>query len=238
MKKILITNDDGINSDGLKRLAEASSEFGEVWIVAPDSERSAASHSVTLRHPIEAWEVDYPVAGVKAYACTGMPADCVRIGVLNVVKDKPDYVFSGINYGFNMATDLQYSATVGAAFEGIFQGVQSIAFSEGAEDIHEVTDRYLKEIMAELIELPLDANRIWNVNFPSCKLDECKGILRDRTVSIDRNFYNDKYNEQMLSNGRVSYMVEGIRNWEANEGTDLRAILDNYVSIGVATNIS
>jgi 5'-nucleotidase len=237
-KKILITNDDGINSDGLKRLSEAAKEFGEVWVVAPESERSAASHSVTLRHAVEAWEVDYPVDGVHAFACSGMPADCVRVGVLNIVPNKPDYVFSGINYGFNMATDLQYSATAGAAFEGIFQGVQSIAFSEGAEDIHEVTDRYLSEIMGELIKMPLEANKIWNVNFPSCKLDECKGILRDRIVSIDRNFYNDRYNEQMLSDGRISYMVEGIRNWDAKEGTDLRAILDNYVSIGIATNIS
>ena len=100
MRKILITNDDGIDSDGIIRLAGMTAELGEVWVVAPDSQRSAASHSVTLSHSIEAWKVDFLVPGVHAYACDGQPADCVRIGVLNIVPGGPDHVFSGINYGF------------------------------------------------------------------------------------------------------------------------------------------
>ncbi|MDD6504181.1 MAG: 5'/3'-nucleotidase SurE, partial [Lachnospiraceae bacterium] len=106
MKKILITNDDGIDADGLIRLAQAAKNFGEVWIVAPDGQRSAMSHSISLRHPVEVWECEFPVSGVHAYACDGTPADCVRIGVLNIVPGKPDHVFSGINYGYNTATDL------------------------------------------------------------------------------------------------------------------------------------
>lgn len=237
MRKILITNDDGIDADGLVRLARAAVEFGEVWVVAPDSQRSAMSHSVTLRESIQAWKVDFPVPGVHAYACDGKPADCVRIGVLNIVPGKPDHVFSGINYGYNVATDIQYSATAGAAFEAAFQKIHTIAFSEDACEIHEVTDRYLKEIIEELINKPLGRNQIWNVNFPGCKLEECKGILRDRTVSLD-DFYKDRYVETIVSEGRISYMVEGIRNYDALEGTDLKAILDDCVSIGVATNIS
>lgn len=237
MRKILIINDDGIDSDGIVRLARVAVELGEVWVVAPDSQRSAMSHSVTLRHSIEAWKVDFPVPGVHAYACDGKPADCVRIGVLNIVPGKPDHVFSGINYGYNVASDLQYSATAGAAFEAAFQKVHTIAFSEDACEMHEVTDRYLKEIMAELLDKPLAINQIWNVNFPGCRLSECKGILRDRKVSTD-DFYKDRYIETMVSDGRISYMVEGIRNYNASEGTDLKAILDNYVSVGIATNIS
>ncbi|MBE5926345.1 MAG: 5'/3'-nucleotidase SurE [Lachnospiraceae bacterium] len=237
MRKILITNDDGIDSDGIIRLAGAAAEFGEVWVVAPDSQRSAMSHSITLRHSIEAWEVDFPVPGVHAYACNGTPADCVRIGVLNIVSGKPDHVFSGINYGYNAATDLQYSATAGAAFEAAFQKVHAIAFSEDACKVHEVTDRYLKEIIGELIDKPLGANQIWNVNFPGGSLSECKGILRDRMVSADV-FYKDGYREIATSDGKISYMVDGIRNYDALEGTDLRAIFDNYVSVGVAANIS
>ncbi|MGN0151210.1 MAG: 5'/3'-nucleotidase SurE [Wujia sp.] len=237
MRKILITNDDGIDSDGIVRLAKVAVEFGEVWVVAPDSQRSAMSHSVTLRHSIEAWKVDFPVPGVHAYACDGKPADCVRIGVLNIVPGKPDHVFSGINYGYNVASDLQYSATAGAAFEAAFQKVHTIAFSEDACEMHEVTDRYLKEIMAELLNKPLAINQIWNVNFPGCRLTACKGILRDRKVSTD-DFYKDRYNETMVSEERISYMVEGIRNYKASEGTDLKAILDNCVSVGIATNIS
>lgn len=237
MRKILITNDDGIDSDGIIRLAQVAKEFGEVYVVAPDGQRSAMSHSITLRHSIEAWEVEFPVEGVKAYACNGTPGDCVRIGVLNIVPGRPDNVFSGINYGYNVATDLQYSATAGAAFEAAFQKVHAIAFSEDFSDCHETTDEYIRDIMAELIDKPLGLNQIWNVNFPGCRLSECKGVLRDLLVSSNE-FYEDKYNETRLPDGKTSYMVEGIRNWEASAGTDLRAILDNYVSIGIATNIS
>lgn len=237
MRKILITNDDGIDSDGIIRLAQVAKEFGEVYVVAPDGQRSAMSHSITLRHSIEAWEVEFPVEGVKAYACNGTPGDCVRIGVLNIVPGRPDNVFSGINYGYNVATDLQYSATAGAAFEAAFQKVHAIAFSEDFSDCHETTDEYIRDIMAELIDKPLGLNQIWNVNFPGCRLSECKGVLRNLLVSSDE-FYEDKYNETRLPDGKTSYMVEGIRNWEASAGTDLRAILDNYVSIGIATNIS
>lgn len=237
MKKILITNDDGIDSDGLIRLAKVAMEFGEVWVVAPHSQRSAMSHSITLRHSIEAWEVDFPVPGIRAYACDGTPADCVRIGVLNIVPEKPDHVFSGINYGYNVGSDLQYSATAGAAFEASFQKIHTIAFSEDADEMHEVTDEYIKDIMGDLLDKPLEINQIWNVNFPSCRLKDCKGILKGRTVSTDE-FYKDRYLEKKVSSGKISYVVEGIRNYEASQGTDLRAILENYVSIGIATNIS
>ena len=237
MRKILITNDDGINADGIIRLAQAATEFGEVWVIAPDSQRSAMSHSITLRHSVDAWTVDFPVPGVHAYACSGTPGDCVRIGSLNIVPEKPDHVFSGINYGFNAASDIQYSATAGAAFEAAFQGIHTIAFSEDACEIHEVTERYLKEIIAELLNKPLGVNQIWNVNFPGCQLAECNGILRDRKVSTDA-FYVDRYIETTVSEDKVSYMVEGIRNYSALEGTDLKAIFDNYISIGIATNIS
>ena len=241
MRKILITNDDVVFADGLLRLAEAAVKFGEVWIVAPDSQRSAMSHSITLHGSFEAWEVDFPVPGVHAYACTGTPADCVRIGVLNIVPGKPDTVFSGINIGYNAATDLQYSATVGAAFEAAFQGIHTIAFSEDTGELHgrshEVTDRYLEEIIRELIDEPVGKNEIHNVNFPGCSLAECKGIRRGCTVS-DGVFYEDHYDEQPSENGRVTYTVVGERRWEAEEGTDLRAVIDGYISIGKAKNIS
>lgn len=240
MRKILITNDDGIFAEGLIRLARTAKKYGEVWVVAPDNQRSAMSHSITLHGSFEAREVDFPVEGVHAFACTGTPADCVRIGVLNIVPGKPDHVFSGINMGYNAATDLQYSATVGAAFEAAFQGIHTIAFSEDAGELHgrscEVTDRYLDEIIAELIYEPLDKNEIWNVNFPGCRLSELKGILRDRTVS-DGVFYLDHYDEAPSPEGGKIYTVVGERRWEAEEGTDLHALLNNCISVGRAKNI-
>ena len=237
MRKILITNDDGITADGIIRLAECAKQFGEVWVVAPEQQRSAMSHSITLRHGIEAWKTDFPVEGVHAYACDGTPADCIRIGVLNIVPGRPDNVLSGINYGYNLATDLQYSATAGAAFEAAFQNVHAIAFSEDFSDMHETTDRYLSEIMKELLDKPLGLHEIWNVNFPGCKLSDCKGIARDVFVS-NESFFNDRYSETRISPDRISYMVDGIRNYDATPGSDLRAVFDNYVSVGIAKNIS
>ena len=236
-KYILITNDDGIDSDGLKRLSEAAKEYGEVYVVAPDSQRSAASHSITLRHPVDVWPVDFSVEGIHAFACSGTPADCVRVGSLNIMPHKPDIVMSGINFGYNVASDIQYSATVGAALEGEFQGYLSIAFSEGLNGLHETTDRYLKEVMAELVEKEYLPGFIYNVNFPGCKIEKCKGILRDRTVSRS-SFYTDRYKVvEELPKGGFSYMVDGEFRPVKEDGTDYGAILSDYVSIGLVENL-
>lgn len=236
MKKILISNDDGIMADGIIRLSRVAKKFGEVYIVAPDSQRSAMSHSLTLRRNLKVWEVDFPVDGVKAYACDGKPADCVRLGILNIVPGKPDVVLSGINYGFNVAGDIQYSATAGAAFEGAFQGIHSIALSEDSADLHEVTDEYIEDIIRELLDKPLGINEIWNVNFPACHLSECQGILKDRIVSTD-NFYEDTYYEKRIDEKTIEYELEGNRILKGSEGTDLDAVLNNYISIGKARNV-
>ncbi len=236
--KILITNDDGIRAHGIARLARAAREFGEVWVVAPDTERSAASHSVTLRHPLDVYPIkDFEVEGVKAFSCSGMPADCVRVGGLNIVPGGPDVVLSGINKGYNLAGDIQYSATTGGAFEAAFQGYHAIAFSEGFEEPHEVTDEYLPQILKKLLDIPLPAGHIHNVNFPQIPLSECKGVLYDRTVSPNM-YYEDRYKViEELDNGGLRYMVDGTPRLVAQEGTDFLAIIDGYVSVGIVNNV-
>ena len=142
MKKILITNDDGINADGLIRLVKAAREFGEVWVVAPESQRSAASHSITLHKPIDVYPCELKLeddcgkvhsdsvqtvkgntdtkdsmalagddghrsCNVHAFSCSGTPADCVRVGSLNIMPERPDVVLSGINYGYNACSDIR-----------------------------------------------------------------------------------------------------------------------------------
>lgn len=254
MRKILITNDDGINADGLIRLVNVALEFGEVWIVAPESQRSAASHSITLHKHIDVYPYDFESVVTKdhsldwlkkalsdgvlhAFSCSGTPADCVRVGSLNIMPDKPDVVLSGINYGYNACSDIQYSATAGAAFEGTFQGYLSIALSEGADPCHEVTDAYLKEVLSILIEKGHVKGQIYNVNFPQCKLSECKGILWNRPVS-EGMFFRDRYNKvEDLENGGIRLMVEGVYNEDAETDTDFRAIVDGYVSVGIVNNI-
>lgn len=237
MKKILITNDDGIFSDGLIRLVRAAAAHGEVWIVAPDAQRSAASHSITLHQHIDVIPYDFPVEGVHAFSCTAQPADCIRVGVLSIMPEKPDVVLSGINFGYNVAGDIQYSATAGAAFEAVYQGCAAIAFSEGFA-CHETTDAYLEQILAELIDRPYERGKIWNVNFPDCPLKDCKGILRERRVS-GAGYFRDGYKlQEKLPGGGVRLMVQGSRGEAPEPGTDYEAIESGYVSVGQARNIS
>lgn len=237
MFNILITNDDGIGYDGIIRLARAAVKFGKVWVVAPDGQRSAASHGISLHDTISVRPCDFPVNGVTAYSCSGTPADCVRIGCLNLMPEKPDVVLSGINNGYNTATDIQYSGTAGAAFEGAFQGCHSIAFSEQSGKLTEVSEHYLSDILDELISERLDYGQIYNVNFPGCPLDECKGILYDRKVSRGM-FFRDTYNLiEKLPDGEMRFMVEGEYNEDAEPDTDFSAVIDNYVSIGIVKNV-
>lgn len=236
MKRILITNDDGIEADGIVRLAAAALKYGEVWVVAPESQRSAASHSITLRTYIDVKEHDFPVPGVHAYAISGTPADCIRVGVLNVLPAKPDIVLSGINFGYNAGTDVQYSATVGAAMEAVFQGIPAVAVSEGTNDGHPVAQKFLDEVLAEVIETKFVPRTIVNVNFPDCRPEQVKGILHDRINSYE-SIFHDRYKCEILEDGTFRYTVDGIFNDKVEEGSDLRALFDNYISIGTVKNL-
>ncbi len=242
--RILITNDDGIKAEGIVRLAAAAKEFGEIWIVAPETQRSAASHSLTINKGIDVYTCDdFPVDGVKAYSCSGHPSDCLRIGCEYIMPYKPDIIFSGINNGFNVGTDIQYSATVGAALDTAMCGYPVIAFSEGfrgddreREAGHAVTDLYLYDILEELLGSELIPGKVINVNFPDCDPKDYKGILKDRRVGMDTP-YIDKYSVEDLENGGKRYNIIWTDRDHATEGTDLRAILDGYISIGVVHNI-
>ena len=211
MRKILVVNDDGITSEGLVRLARLAKKYGEVWVIAPSRQFSAKSHSATFWEPIEIWPVDFPVEDVHAYAISGTPSDCSCLGINEVIPGGPDRVFCGINLGYNIASDIQYSATVGAALEASFQGYPAIA--------------------DELIDKPLGKNEIWNVNFPGCSLEECRGIKYGCIVSQD-DFYAGGYNEIARDGDKISYQIDFSRNWQGKEGTDLGAIVGNYISVG------
>ncbi len=235
--RILITNDDGIKSDGLIRLAKAALEFGEVWVIAPDDQRSAASHSITLRKTFDVMPCpEFPIEGVKAFSCSGMPGDCIRVGCLGILPEKSDVVLSGINFGYNCATDIQYSATCGAAFEADFQGIKGIALSEEACEETGTTDMFLHQILKECFETPSERGEIINVNFPGVPGNECKGILRNRTVSHSM-FFKDHYDIEVLEDKTMRCIVHGTPNLECEDGTDMKAVIDGYISIGVVKNI-
>ena len=234
--RILITNDDGISTAGLRLLADTARKYGEVYVVAPDGQRSATSHSFTYNKPLIVKEYDYKMENVNAYSCSGSPADCVRLGIIKLLPEKPDFVFAGINTGYNICWDIQYSGTIGAVMEGSFYGVQSIAFSQGSPDKNEVVNAYLDDLMRECMSKPLEIGKVWSINFPDCSLAECKGIMRDCRVSTD-SFYNDDYTVETLDDGSKSFMIKIDRVWEATKGTDLAAIKDKYVSVGIVNNL-
>jgi len=233
---ILITNDDGIDSPGLYRLAKAAAKLGKVWVIAPDGQRSANSHRITLTDTIDVYPVHFPIQNVQAYATTGTPADCIRFGMQNYVEGKTDLVLSGINFGFNVGGDIQYSATAAAALEAASLGIQAIALSEAAAGKPDVSSAYLDTILEKLIPCKLPRNSIWNVNFPNCPIDEFQGILWDRTVNPS-GIYEDWYEKAALEYGGIRLTVRGNINTTAAPGSDYAAVLSNHISIGIVKNI-
>ena len=176
--KLLITNDDGIEAKGIKILEEISKEFfSEIITVAPLKNQSGKSRSLTLYENVELCQIDK-----NHYWCKGTPTDCVILSLNLLYKDSyPDYIFSGINHGFNIADDVGYSGTIAAAFEGATNGIPSIAFSQGF--VKEDSDflpsiNHGKDVIKQILNLNFNLNKLINVNFPSSNFEKVKGIRR------------------------------------------------------------
>ena len=238
-KHILITNDDGIEADGIRKLAETACRFGEVTVVAPDVQRSAASHHCIFRRPLILKEYDFGLDGVKAYTLDGTPADCVRVGVFAATDRKPDVVLSGINHGYNISSDIQYSGTVGAALEAAFLGVHAIAVSYGNYlfEATDIVDQYLPGLLEEYMEKPLPDNQIWNINIPDCTADECMGIVRNAVMKTN-HFYDDQYVKEQIDEKTWSVTNIVRRIWEGPENSDLNAVFNKYIAVGTVTNLT
>lgn len=233
--RILVVNDDGITAEGIRRLAACAMRFGEVWVVAPAKQCSAMSQRITVRGEIEVQKVAFPIEGVKAYSVDGTPADCVKIALRYLLPEKPDIVFSGINEGYNAGYDILYSGTIGAAVEALSSGIPAIAFSCEMNGIYDVVDAHIEQITRELLTQKLPANALWNVNFPGCSLSECKGILKNR-IPAKHQLYLDNYIKTDRADDSFVLEAQGIPVTTAEEDTDIRAVIDRYISIGVIYN--
>ncbi len=238
-RRILITNDDGINAAGILKLAEIARGFGEVTVVAPDAQRSAASHHCIFNRPLILKEYSFGLDGIKAFTLDGTPADCVRVGIFAVSDGKPDIVLSGINHGYNISSDIQYSGTVGAAFEAACLGVTAIAVSYGSYEFNatDILHRYLPELLEEYMEKPLPDNQIWNINIPDCRADECRGIRRDVKMNTDY-FYDDLYLKDTVDDKTWSVRNISRKIWKGSEGSDLDAVINRYIAVGTVTNLT
>lgn len=232
--RILVVNDDGIEAEGLRRLAAAAAELGETWVVAPDRPNSGMSQCITIWDTLTAVHYPFPVPGVAgAFACSGTPADCTDVALSALMPQRPDFILSGINNGYNAGNDIVYSGTIGAAMEGLMQGIPAAAFSHEKVDDYSVTDRYLREVIRRILaEKPL-RNRIWNVNFPECGLDKCKGI-RWGTVPAGKGFFRMEFRTGKEEKGVRSLINADVPEDRSlfPEGSDLAAVVDGYISVG------
>ncbi|HZX21673.1 MAG TPA: 5'/3'-nucleotidase SurE [Clostridia bacterium] len=177
--RILITNDDGIFAEGIYRLAKHMQHNGEVLIVAPDSERSASGHAITMRSPLMVKRVKFFDTEIEAYSTNGTPVDCIKMGIEALFKTKkPDIVISGINNEPNLGTDVIYSGTVSAAVESAIMGIPSIAVSMGGYKASEfdAAARFTSLLSKKIMGNNKLDNIVINVNYPDKPKDEIKGI--------------------------------------------------------------
>lgn len=225
-KIILLTNDDGIDSEGLSLLAERLRNLGEIFIVAPDKERSAASHSFSAFSPISVKYIDSHTMAV----IDGTPTDCVMLALKRLLPEVPHLVISGINKGANLGEDVNYSGTVAAAKEAVISGIPAFAISLAARSDYNFTfaAQWALKIAEKVFSQGLPGKTLLNVNVPN------KGIPRGVKITrLGKRIYRDTIEEKVDKiTGVVHYYIAGSEpDWEREEGTDFQAIEENMVSI-------
>ena len=228
--KILLVNDDGIDAAGIRSLIGALSDAHTLWTVAPDRQRSAASMAMTLETPLRA--VSRGIEGVEiAYAVDGTPVDCVRLGLGNLVPEKPDLVISGINHGPNLGSDTLYSGTCGAAQQAAILGVQAIAMSlDHRNPAHFETAVAVTERMIELVKRrPLPFGMYYNVNVPDVERAKPSGY---RVTGLAMVEYNGVYDRREDPLGRPYYWVpRGKLPCREDEDRDYVWLKKGYVTV-------
>lgn len=230
--RILVTNDDGIFAEGIYKLAKHMQSNGEVVVVAPDSERSASGHAITMHSPLTVKKVNFFNTEIEAYSVNGTPADCVKIGVEVLCKtQKPDVVISGINNGPNLGTDVIYSGTVSAAVESAILDIPSIAVSMGSYEGDQFDDaaQFISSILKKMIESSSLHNIIINVNYPAKPKTEIKGV---KITTLGTRRYDNAFIERKDPWGNSYYWISGtVRDIKQDEESDIAAINKNYISI-------
>jgi 5'-nucleotidase len=230
---ILISNDDGIYSPGVKALADALSQGEhEIAVVCPDRERSATGHALTIHHPlrVEAIENVYHPS-VKAWACSGTPSDSVKLALDAIMPERPQLVLSGINRGANLGTDVLYSGTVSAAMEGVLEGIPSIAFSLTSFTATDFSTaaQFASRLVGAIARHPIDEPVLFNVNIPAVPADAICGVVVTK-LGIRR--YRDIFEKRIDPRGKIYYWLSGeVVEEDVTSGTDIQAIRDNYITI-------
>jgi 5'-nucleotidase len=226
MAVILVTNDDGVHSAGLSALLKAVEQLGDAFIVAPDRERSAAGHSLTLHRPLKAEEIRE-----RVFSVNGTPTDCVTLGVNKLLPERPSLIVSGINKGANLGDDITYSGTVSAAVEGTIFGIPSIAFSLiAAKHYHfDTASQFALRLAGFVLEHSLPYDTLLNVNIPNVRLEEIRGV---KFTKQGKRVYDNSIQETYNPWGEKHYWIGGgTPYWERGEDMDIEAVETNCISI-------
>lgn len=230
--QILVTNDDGIWAPGIAALARALQPLGEVVVFAPDRERSAVGHAITMHNPLRVEEIAFPVDGIAAYVVNGTPSDCVKLGAEAILPKPPDLVVSGINLGPNLGTDVIYSGTVSGALEGVILGIPAVAVSLAtydAEPEFDVASMVAALVVSRVKEHGLPADTLLNVNVPGLPLADIAGV---RVTHLGTRRYRNAFDRRTDPRGKVYYWMAGeVLDLDEDEGADTVAIRNNMVSI-------
>jgi 5'-nucleotidase len=228
---ILLTNDDGIYSEGIRALYDSLKQIGKVTVVAPDTERSAVGHAITLSDPLRVKKVN---RGGKffGYATTGTPADCVKLGIRAILKKRPDIVVSGINLGPNVGYSVLYSGTVSGATEGAILGIPSFAISLATftNPDYGFAAEFAKKIARQIIKnRGLPQGTLLNINIPAVPVTKIKGI---RIVKQSKRAIEERFDKREDPRKRIYYWLTGeIIKSDGRMDADIEAIRKNYIAI-------
>lgn len=230
-QNILITNDDGINSKGLRALIEEASRFGRVTVVAPEQGMSGMSHAITMSNPLYLRRIKL-ADNIEVYACQGSPVDCVKIAIDTIMKERPTLILSGINHGSNSNISVIYSGTMGAAMEGASYGITSLGFSLTSHDTNaDLTParHYVSKVIKQVLEHNTHNGLCLNVNVPNTPLSEIKGIKMCRQT---QGYWEEEFEQKFDPRGREYYWLVGrFINAEPDAtDTDEWALKNGYVA--------
>ncbi|ALJ05165.1 stationary phase survival protein SurE [Pseudalgibacter alginicilyticus] len=229
---ILVTNDDGINAPGIRTLIDVMLTIGNVVVVAPDSPQSGMGHAITLDSTLYVERLIVNGKKTNEYSCSGTPADCVKLGIKEILDRRPDICVSGINHGSNSSINVIYSGTMSAALEAGIEGIPSIGFSlldYSWNANFEACKKYVKLITENVLKHGLTKGVVLNVNIPNVDQKEIKGVKICRQAKAN---WEEKFDKRISPQGRDYYWLSGkFVNLDNGEDTDEWALTNNYVSV-------
>lgn len=233
--KLLLSNDDGILANGIRALIESLSSYHEVYVVAPDRERSAAGHSLTLQTPLRVEEIEPKYGAKRCWMTTGTPGDCIKMAISAILSNDelPDLVISGINHGPNLGGDILYSGTVSCAIEGALLGIPSIAISLASmrteyEDF-KLASEFIQKFLTKLESYKFPPKTVLNINVPGLDKEDISGVA---FTELGKRMFTDTYERRIDPRGKVYYWLAGELITEPEDArTDIAAVRNNKISI-------